>query len=179
MGWVDLGPTYAFVFSGWVGPDLTIWAGPNQVRPTIKVNYLQNVNNSSSHSTCNQNGCRRWRWRRRRIPETVVMTLIRRLSWWFGLCRCEERWKSWRSMVEEGKEEEENMQGKEGGVRGGWFATGEGLGYGRWWCSSRWWLWWRPKVTAERERRERELVTEKLGRGSWFSADFAPDFLHL
>jgi len=64
--------------------------------------------------------------RRRRLPESVVTTVIRRLSLWFGRRRCEERWKSWRSVAEEG--EEENLHRGEGGVLGGCCAAGEDLG---------------------------------------------------
>jgi len=71
---------------------------------------------------------------RRRLLEAVVTTLIRRLSLWFRRRRCEERWKSWRSVAEEREEEEEeeeeeeNLHRGEGGVRDGCCAVGEDLG---------------------------------------------------
>jgi len=111
-GWVDLGPEY-FLFSSWVGPGQTSqlgWAitGPAQMPCLI---ICRNVNSYCSRSACNRTVAEAADGRRRRLPGSVVMTVIRRLSWWSGRRRCEERWKSWRPVAEEAKEEEENGRG--------------------------------------------------------------------
>jgi len=170
-----------FSLLGWAGPNPYIWSGPNQVRPISHINYFcRNMNRYCSRSACNQTVAEAVGGRRRRLPSAVVTDVMRRLSWWPRWRRCEERWKSWRPVAEEAKEEEEeNGRGCReererftmalggrlvascGGADGGKTSDEGGGG-------------WRPRW---REKKENGSVAGKLSKEGWFFAMFGPDFL--
>ena len=69
-----------YIFSSlfrWSGPGPYVWAGPNQVRPTPKVNcFCRNVNNYCSHSASNQMVTEVADGWRRRLQGVVVTTVM-------------------------------------------------------------------------------------------------------
>ena len=170
---------FFLLFLGGVGPDQPIRLSHNWLGSMPCLIICRNVNNYCSRSACNRTVAEAVDGRRRRLPGSVVTAVIRRLSWWSGRLRCEERWKSWWPVAEEAKEEEENGRGcreererftvtlggrlmaSYGGADGGKPSDEGGGG-------------WRPQ---RRETEEKGPVAGKLSREGWFLAEFGPEFL--
>ena len=136
------------------------------------MNYFQN-RNSSSRSVWNQNGCRKWRRAEEKTTggsgqshdqEAGLMVLAASLQGTVEELAVDGRGRK-----------RKRRKSAEGGVHCGCSATSEGLGWWRRWCSSRWLVWWWPKVTAERERRERTCC-RKTGEGKQIFSRFCTRF---
>jgi len=186
-------PNTSFSFYRWAGSGPYIWAGPHQVRPTRRVNYMQNVN-SSSRCACNSavaDGGEEWKVTLRRDRSCChwpgvkwVEVLVEEMVAWVDCGGCSwKRKKRKKSAEGRGRRKSRLLLLKEGvwaatyGGNDGFHTADGGGGCSRRIWRKKWWRCWFPVAEEERRRSWRRKSAAGRGRKAGFLAYFGPDFL--